>query len=159
MKCCICGKNIVGYPNNAQPVKDGQCCSDCNINIVIPNRINQMNVLRQAAIAQATFEKGMMELNGYEVVTTLYQDFTIADTFGVDAVRDTYNRVFEEWKHSVEFMTELSLVLNHKIWEHWHKEQGSALSIAYDTLWRKQDEWCMTNLSDDDIAYYVKVTD
>ena len=158
MKCCLCHKEIEGYPNNAEPIMDGLCCSDCNINIVVPNRISQMNVLRKAAIAQATFEKGMMELNGYECVTTLYQDFTIADAFGVDAVRDTYNRVFNEWKHSVEFMTELSLVLNHKIWEHYHK-QDSKLSFAYDTLWKQHDEWCMTNLSDENIAYYIKITD
>lgn len=158
MKCCLCDKEIVGYPNNAEPIMNGQCCSECNINIVIPNRINQMNVLRQAAIAQATFEKGMMEMGGYECVTTLYQDFTIADAFGVDAIRDTYNRVFKEWKHSVEYMTELAMVLNHKIWEHYHK-QNSGLYIAYDTLWKQQDEWCMSNLSDEDLSYYVRTTD
>lgn len=159
MKCCICNNEIEGYPNNAEPIKSGQCCNECNMNIVVPNRIKQMNVLKAAAIAQATFEKGMMEMNGYEVVTTLYQDFTIADAFGLDAVRDTYNRVFKEWKHSAEFMTELSLVLNHKIWEHWHKANNSALSIGYDTLWKQHDEWCMTNLSDEEIQYYVKITD
>ena len=147
----------MGYPNNAQPVKDGQCCSDCNFNVVLPSRIKQMNALRSAAIAQATFTKGMMELNGYETQTTLYQDFTIADAFGVDAVTDTYNRVFKEWKHSFEFMTELSLVLNHKIWEHHMK--GNGLMVTYDTLWKKHDEWCMSALSDEGVEYYIKITD
>ena len=86
MKCCICNNEIEGYPNNAEPIKSGQCCTNCNLEIVIPNRLKHMNALRKAAIAQATFEKGMMELNGYEVQTTFYQDFTIADAFGVDAV-------------------------------------------------------------------------
>lgn len=39
MKCCICGKEIEGYGNNAQPVADGQCCDECNMDKVIPARI------------------------------------------------------------------------------------------------------------------------
>jgi len=28
--CCICGKRIEGFGNNAQPIADGRCCDDCN---------------------------------------------------------------------------------------------------------------------------------
>lgn len=38
MKCVICDKEIIGYGNNARPINDGQCCDECNINIVIPER-------------------------------------------------------------------------------------------------------------------------
>ena len=38
-KCCICGKKIIGYGNNAEPVKPGICCDKCNRSIVIPNRV------------------------------------------------------------------------------------------------------------------------
>ncbi len=41
--CCICGKKCNGYGNNPYPVKDeGQCCDDCNKDIVIPKRIENM---------------------------------------------------------------------------------------------------------------------
>ena len=30
-KCVLCGKKYEGYGNNAQPLKKGQCCDDCNI--------------------------------------------------------------------------------------------------------------------------------
>lgn len=36
--------------------------------------------------------------NGYEMQTTFWQDFTIADAFGIDAIKDTFNRAFKEWK-------------------------------------------------------------
>lgn len=39
MKCCFCDKFIVGYGNNAKPMKNGICCEDCNIKKVIPYRI------------------------------------------------------------------------------------------------------------------------
>lgn len=38
-----------------------------------------------------------MRLLDYECQTTFWQDFTIADKFGLDAVRDTYNRARAEW--------------------------------------------------------------
>lgn len=116
------------------------------------------NVMLIAARAQATFTKGMYELNGYEVQTTYYQDFTIADAFGVDAVKDTYKQAFKEWKHNVVYLTEIVLVLNHKIWEH-HYKNNTGLMIAYDTLWKEADKYCMTVLSDEDLDYYLRTTD
>lgn len=42
--CVLCNKPYNGYGNNAQPVKDGRCCNDCNSKIIIPARIkNIMN--------------------------------------------------------------------------------------------------------------------
>lgn len=29
-KCCICGKEFIGYGNNAEPIKKGVCCDLCN---------------------------------------------------------------------------------------------------------------------------------
>lgn len=41
--CSICGKEYFGYGNNAQPVNDGRCCDECNLNIVVPARVFLMN--------------------------------------------------------------------------------------------------------------------
>lgn len=38
-KCVICRCRYVGYGNNTQPVKSGQCCDKCNMKVVIPKRI------------------------------------------------------------------------------------------------------------------------
>ena len=35
---------------------------------------------------------------GYEEKTTFAMDFDIADRFGASAVKDTFNRAFNEWK-------------------------------------------------------------
>mgnify|MGYP003313527554 CR=1 FL=1 len=38
-KCCICGKEFVGWGNNPYPLKnEGRCCDECN-NVVIAFRI------------------------------------------------------------------------------------------------------------------------
>lgn len=42
--CCICGREFEGYGNNPYPVKDdGVCCDDCNVNAVIPARLEILN--------------------------------------------------------------------------------------------------------------------
>lgn len=47
MKCSICKAEIkpVGdwkYGKNAEPIKHGRCCEMCNIAVVIPTRIRQL---------------------------------------------------------------------------------------------------------------------
>lgn len=44
MKCCICNDEIDvqgtwTQGHNANPVKDGRCCTKCNYNVVIPKRL------------------------------------------------------------------------------------------------------------------------
>ena len=103
-----------------------------------------------------TFKEFMAE-NGYQVKTTFWEDFTIADRFGVKAIKDTYKRAFEGWKENVEYITELSMVLNHKIWQYADSDNEKAL--VYDALWRECDTWCVENLKDDDLSYYYETTD
>ena len=65
--------------------------------------------------------------NGYEMTTTFMMDFSIADKFGITAIKDTYKRAFEEWKDSYVYLTELVIVLNLKIWEWYEKNEDVAL--------------------------------
>ena len=97
------------------------------------------------------------ELNGYEPKTTFWQDFSIADAFGADAVQDTFNRAFEEWRSDHVYLTELVLVLNHKIWQHY--EKNDELARLYNDLWRTADAWACDNLTGDELAYFYQVTD
>lgn len=66
-----------------------------------------------------TFKEFMKEV-GYDPMTTFWEDFSIADKYSIAGVKDTYKRAFSEWKDDYKFFTELTLVLNHKIWQH-HK--------------------------------------
>ena len=94
----------------------------------------------------------------YKFQTTFWSDFTIADHFGVDAIRDTYKRAFNEWKTDTVYVTELTMVLNWKIFEWWEKGDNEYAEV-YDTLWRQTDEYCMKHLKGKDLDYYLKVTD
>lgn len=116
-----------------------------------------MELIEHAVLSQYTFTNTMNEY-GYETKTTFYQDFTIADAFGEMAILDTFERAFNDWKTNIVFLTELSIVLNHKIWEHYHKKNDNITQL-YDRLWKKTDQYCMETLKGADLDYYVKVTD
>lgn len=100
----------------------------------------------------------IQEITGYSPKTTFYMDFSIAESFGVESIRDTYKRAFRVWKDSYEYLTELSMALNWKIWEHYEGD-NTILSTLYDELWRKTDEYAMKNLHGDELDYYCRITD
>ena len=98
-----------------------------------------------------------MAENNYELLTTFWDDFSIADRFGVSAVRDTFNRAFAEWKEDYQYLTELILVLNHKIWQHYEKRPE--LVALYQSFWAQADRYAVEHLQGDELSYYYRVTD
>ena len=97
------------------------------------------------------------ELTGYEPMTTFYEDFSIADKFGIEAIVDTYENAFNSWKHDYKYITELVLVLNWKIWR-WY-ETSDMYARLYDKLWRELCQWCFDNLKGEELEYYYATTD
>ena len=94
---------------------------------------------------------------GYKPMTTFWQDFSIADAFGINAVVDTFKRAFEEWKGNYKYLTELVMVLNHKIWQ-WYKKNAS-LAKVYNKVWELADGYAVNNLKDKELEYFYRVTD
>lgn len=97
------------------------------------------------------------EMTGYKPITSFWSDFSIADAFGIDAVQDTYKRAFNEWKGNYKYLTELVLVLNHKIWQHY--ETNEPLAKVYNELWGKTDSYAYENLNGEELQYFYDVTD
>jgi hypothetical protein len=92
-----------------------------------------------------------------EFSTTFWSDFSIADKFGISAVKDTFNRAFNEWKDDYRYLTDLVMVLNHKIWEWYEKDEK--LADLYNELWEKADEYALDNLKGDELTYFIRTTD
>lgn len=99
-----------------------------------------------------------MNVNGYETFTTFWSDFAIADMFGIAAIKDTYRRAFKEWKKDYKYLTELVMVLNWKICQHY--ENGNEqFARVYDEIWKEADEYACNNLKGEELSYFYRTTD
>lgn len=102
--------------------------------------------------------KYFIEHTGYQMQTTFWDDFSVADAFGADAVLDTYKRCFDEWKGDYKYLTELVMVLNWKIWQHYYGG-NNILSNIYDNLFDKCATYAQDNLTEEELRYYYRITD
>lgn len=97
-------------------------------------------------------------MEDYEFKTTFWTDFNIADRFGKNAIQDTFNRAFEEWKNNYIYLTELVLVLNWKLWQHYEKGNEDYARL-YNDLWQKADLYACDNLKGNELSYFFQTTD
>ena len=95
--------------------------------------------------------------NGYEMKTTFWMDFSIADHFGAAAIKDTFKRAFEEWKTDYIYLTELVIVLNYKIWENY--QTNKEVAQLYNDLWEIADQYAVDNLQGDELSHFYRITD
>ena len=108
------------------------------------------------------------EITGHEPKTTFWLDFSIADKFGLEAIKDTYNRAFNEWQSDHIYMTELAMVVNWKCWEHYNRlnnllepycdNHGEICQWYKDTYYKLLD-WADKNLKGDKLTYFYKTLD
>ena len=102
----------------------------------------------------------MATMIGYEMKTTFWLDFNIADVFATaqnsfEPLEDTLKRAYDEWKDDMVYATELVLVLNWKSWEHadgviadeigsWYAQKYYEIKdklIEYWSADKSRDEW------------------
>lgn len=98
-----------------------------------------------------------MQMFDYETKTTFWDDFSIAEVFGKDAILETYARAFEEWKADFIYLTELVMVLNWKSWA-W-ADSSEVYSQLYADLYYKADDYACKHLKGAELSYYYTTTD
>ena len=122
-----------------------------------------MNVFQYAGREEVAWKAMLQDMTDYKPFTTFFYDFSIAEFMSRESgVRDAYKRAFEGWKTDIKYMTELCMVLNHKIWE-WHDKHGDLgnveLAYVYNELWQDCAEYIETHFEGEELAYYYRVTD
>lgn len=97
------------------------------------------------------------EITGYKPITTIYEDFGIAEKFGANAIKDTYKRLFKEYKADYKVLTEFVMALNWKIYEHYETNRNYAQ--IYNELWEQLDIFAQDNLKGAELEYFYCTTD
>lgn len=99
--------------------------------------------------------------NGTKFEYTFFTDFDIADHFGENAIRDTYNRCLNSWKSNVKAIAEMYIALNMRLWL-WYEAGNEKLARIYDELYFKLRNFVYaddTIYSEDELRTFFEMTD
>ena len=99
---------------------------------------------------------------GYEPITTFWQDFSIAEIYGDEFIKDTAQTAFLNYCGNIKYLTELIMVINHKCW-YWYENGKEGLSKLYSDLYYEYDsraiEYLEEHGSEEDKHYYFSTLD
>lgn len=150
--------------------------SICSKDIRQTNKAVIMNVFEYAAITEKNWELNLADMSGYERKYTFYADFGIAEFCEVykddpNAVKETFKRVKESWGKDIKAMTEVVMVLNHKIWAFYGNVDSKYLNcseewrVHFMEVYQSLYEECVAFIDKefandtDALSYYFEVTD
>lgn len=88
-------------------------------------------------------------------IEEFYNVFSSADNFDLNAVKDTYNRVFNDWKNNYKYLTELIMALNWKCQEYYYSNEDYAK--VYNELLYKTNDYALENLKYEELQYVYYV--
>jgi len=109
-------------------------------------------------ISNILLEKLALEkMLDFKFESTFWEEFSIAEDYGVDGVKEHYNLVFPQWKDNLKYLTELVLVLNIKLFL-WFKVDDD-LGRMYEKLWMETDQYALNTLKGDELHYYLHTLD
>jgi hypothetical protein len=124
---------------------------NANVNIIDPLKNSRRNNINN-------YFNYMCEVTGYKPITTFWDDFTIADRYGVEGIKDTYKRATREWQNDCKFYTELVMVLNWKCW--YHNEIGNnEYSQLYADFYYEAYEFGLDKFTGDELTYFWSTLD
>ena len=110
------------------------------------------------SLSKILLEKLSLEkMLDYKFESTFWEEFSIAEDYGAEGVKEHYDLVFEQWKDNLKFLTELVLVLNIKIFI-WYGVDDT-IGKMYDQLWKETDDYALNTLKSDDLHYYLSTLD
>lgn len=94
----------------------------------------------------------------YKMISTFWEDFTIADCFGEKAVKDTFRTCYREFKTWPEYLIELVMTLNWKMWQRHDLGDPEGCEM-YRGMYEKAYKYATKNLKGEDLQKFFEITD
>lgn len=125
-----------------------------------------MNRIKDILVYAATCEKWFeanVEDNGYTRISTFYSDLSIAERYGINAIKITFDNVVEQWKNDYKMFTEFIMSLNLKAWQFSTdtsiNKANMEYSELYSELFYKAQDIAYEVFSDEGKSYLFRMTD
>lgn len=107
----------------------------------------------------AVWDKQLENFTSYRSITDYYDRYSIADNDCAASVRALFSTNFEEAKKDYKLLTELVMVLNHRMLYWYRKNPVSPMVSTYQKIFEKADNYALKHLKDNEFEYFVSVTD
>lgn len=82
----------------------------------------------------------------------------MTDLFSVMAIKDTYKNSMQYAKTNYKYLTELSLVLNYRLWMH-DRNGSKVIAKVYDEIWHKCHNYVINNMKGEEFRFYDDAID
>ena len=105
------------------------------------------------------YEQWLSTFTDWRPTTQAWQCFSIAERISEQEINSTYKRLFDEMKGNFKTMTELVMVLNHKMFQHNDIPGHRRLCELYSNLFESADSYALKTLKGDELSYFLSVTD
>lgn len=117
-------------------------------------------IFKYAAANEAAFEKYWNGL-GHERKTTFFSDLSIAECYGADGIRDTYDRVMKSWMDNLAFITEFIVCLGLKSSQWCDRKHGQTFCNLYSDLYHEAVDAFYKHYegNEDALDYFFEMTD
>ena len=109
--------------------------------------------MSEKLLEKQSFEK----MFDFKFESSFWEEFSIAENYGSDGIREHYKVVFDQWKGNLKYLTELVLVLNWKI-STWFGVDDT-IGKTYDELLRDADGYALNTLKGEDLHNYLSTLD
>ena len=123
------------------------------------------DVFSYAAGMQAWVQKYFDSVGSYKMKYSFVEAFAISDwSSGKKGIRDTYNKLLKEYGKDYKAFTELVMSINMLSWGNDQlRKQGiegrEEYGMYYSDLYYETHEYALDNLKDEELRYYLEVTD
>ena len=87
-----------------------------------------------------------------------YNLLSVADAFGVDAIKDTFDSAMRSWSSDIKYLTELTMVMSWKCGIYF-EEGNYEYNHLYHDLYYTVKDYVYDHFEDDDLDYFYSTTD
>ena len=88
--------------------------------------------------------------------------FDDAEEGGANTIQVIANMAYQRWKDSIEELTDLVMVINHKCWEHYrlgNNELSSLYGDLYYFYYEKAINYLEKEKRNEDLTYFIRTLD
>lgn len=105
------------------------------------------------------YEQFLAQFTDWRPTKLYWQQLSIAEKFGKQEIQTVYNEIFKEAKSDYKLLTELTMVVNHKSWQHCKDLGNTSLCDYYTSLFQTTYQYACDHLKGDGLQYFLEITD